>query len=53
MQLAYKIKGNMGHFFTECTLQAILIYGNPYKGVSCIISSVVYPLDIQRNTGEI
>jgi len=53
MQLTYKMKGDLRHFFTEHTLQAMLIYVNPYKGVSCIISSVVYPLDIQRNTGEI
>jgi hypothetical protein len=49
----YKIKGDMRHFFPEHILQAILMYGNPYKGDSCIISSVDYPLDIQINTGEI
>lgn len=53
MQFTYKIKGDLRHFFTEHTLQAMLIYVNPYKGVSRVISSVVYSLDIQRNTGKI
>jgi hypothetical protein len=53
MLFTYKIKGDLRHFFTEHTLQAMLIYVNSYKGVSCIISSVVHPLDIQRNTGKI
>jgi len=33
MQLTYKIKGDLRHIFNEHTVQAMLIYVNPDKGV--------------------
>jgi hypothetical protein len=52
MLLKYKIKGDLKYLFTEHALQTIPVYGDPYKEVAFIISSAVYPLEMQKSAGE-